>query len=130
MPGTCGTLIGVAFYLVLAPLPLVWYLGFCTLGFLLGVGLCERTGNALGVSDHPAIVWDEVIGYLITMVAVPFQWQWVITGFIAFRVLDIGKPWPVGWLDKNVKGGLGVMLDDFVGALIACGILHFLLYLL
>jgi phosphatidylglycerophosphatase A len=130
MPGTVGTLIGVLLYLPLASLPLPWYLGCCGLGFALGIPLCTRTGKALGVSDHPAIVWDEVIGYLVTMIALPFQWQWMLAGFVMFRLLDIAKPWPIGWLDRQIKGGLGVMLDDLAAGLIGLSLLNIILYLL
>ena len=130
MPGTCGTLIGVVIYLALIPLPLLQYLGACLLGFAVGVALCGRTGDVLGISDHPAIVWDEVVGYLIAMVALPAEWQWMLAGFIAFRLFDIVKPWPVGWLDRHLKGGLGVMSDDLAAGIMACGLLHLFLYLL
>ena len=130
MPGTVGTAAGAVIYLALAQLNLVWYLVACGIAFVLGIKLCERTGKALARSDHPAIVWDEIVGMLVTMVAMPMTWYWLVSGFALFRLLDIAKPGPVGWLDRRLTGGLGVMLDDLAAALIACGILHLLLLVL
>ena len=130
MPGTAGTLVGVAFYLLLVQVDILWYLFACAMGFGIGIGLCGRTGTALGAKDHPAIVWDEIVGMLVTMAAVPVRWYWLVGGFVLFRLLDIVKPGPVGWLDRRLTGGLGVMVDDLAAALIACGILHLLVYVL
>ena len=130
MPGTFGTLAGAIIYLPLAQLDFVWYLVACGVAFAVGIKLCERTGRALGASDHPAIVWDEIVGMLVTMLAVPVTWYWLLSGFALFRLLDIAKPGPVGWLDRRVAGGLGVMADDVAAALIACGILHLIALIL
>nr|VFJ47565.1 MAG: phosphatidylglycerophosphatase [Candidatus Kentron sp. DK] len=113
-PGTMGTLIGVAFYLVLYPLPLSWYLPIVAVSFILGIRLCEKTARALGVHDHPAIVWDEIVGFLITMIAAPTGWEWILAGFGLFRLFDILKPWPIGVIDARVRGGFGIMLDDLL----------------
>ena len=71
---------------------------------------------------------DEIVGYLITMIAVPGSWVAVAAGFVLFRLLDALKPWPVSWFDRNVNGGLGIMLDDVVAGLLAFAILHGLVY--
>jgi phosphatidylglycerophosphatase A len=71
------------------------------------------------VSDHPAIVWDEVIGMALTLLAVPLTWPQYLLGFALFRLFDIVKPWPVGALDRQVGGGLGVMLDDIAAGVLA-----------
>ncbi|GAB3272889.1 phosphatidylglycerophosphatase A family protein [Parahaliea aestuarii] len=118
-PGTFGTLAAVPLYLLAAQLGLVAYSAFLVLTFALGVYLCGRTSRELGVHDHPGIVWDEFVGYWITMCAAPAGWLWVATGFVLFRIFDILKPWPIGWLDRRVHGGLGIMLDDVVAGLIA-----------
>ena len=117
-PGTWGTLAAVPLYLLLAGLPLVVYLTLVAVLFGLGIWACGRAGRELGVHDHSAIVWDEVVGYLVAMAGLPRQWGWVLAGFVLFRLFDILKPWPIGWLDRRVQGGLGVMLDD-LGAGIA-----------
>jgi phosphatidylglycerophosphatase A len=118
-PGTFGTLAAVPLYLLLAQLPLAWYLGVLIGAFALGIWLCGRTAADLGVHDHGGIVWDEFVGLWITMVAAPPGWLWLVAGFVLFRLFDIGKPFPIGWLDRRVKGGLGVMLDDAVAGAFA-----------
>lgn len=116
-PGTFGTLVGVGIYLLVMAFPFVWYLLLTLIAALCGIYLCEQTSRALQVSDHPAIVWDEIVGYLITMMFAPMGWQWIIAGFVLFRLFDILKPWPIGLLDRRIKGGAGVMLDDVVAGL-------------
>jgi len=118
-PGTFGTLAAVPLYLLLNQLPMSYYLVALVLAFGLGIWLCERTTQALGVHDHGGIVWDEFVGFWITMVAAPPGWQWIIVGFLLFRVFDVLKPFPIGWLDRRVHGGLGVMLDDAVAGTFA-----------
>ena len=118
-PGTFGTLAGVLLYLPIKTLPLAGYVSLTLVLFILGIWLCGRTAAALGVHDHPAIVWDEVVGYLITMIAAPPGWVYLVLGFVLFRVFDILKPWPVRWLDRRVRGGVGIMLDDAAAALMA-----------
>lgn len=113
-PGTFGTLAAVPLYLLLMQLPLVWYLLMLVVTFGVGIWLCERTARDLGVHDHGGIVWDEFVGYWLTMVAAPSGWQWVVAGFVLFRLFDIWKPFPISWLDRHVKGGLGIMVDDII----------------
>ena len=130
MPGTIGTLAGVPFYLFMQELSWHFYLGIILVFFLVGIWICEKTAKDLGVHDHPAIVWDEVVGYLVTMLFAPAGWLWIVLGFVLFRIFDICKPWPISWLDKQVKGGLGVMLDDIVAGLLSLAILQSVAYLL
>ena len=119
-PGTMGTLVAIPLYLLLSQLELVPYLIIITVGFGIGVWLCDKTSKALGVHDHSGIVWDEFIGYWITMIAIPaVTWQWVLTGFLLFRFFDIVKPWPVKLADKRITGGFGIMLDDLLAGLYA-----------
>ena len=129
-PGTCGTLVAIPFYLLIAQLDLPYYLAFILLAFAIGVYLCKYTSAALGVHDHSGIVWDEFVGFWITMIAVPVIWQWIVAGFVLFRVFDIVKPWPVKVVDKRMTGGFGIMFDDVLAGLYALGCLHFALYLL
>jgi phosphatidylglycerophosphatase A len=119
-PGTMGTLIAIPLYLLLSQLELFAYLLVILSGFILGVYLCHYTSKALGVHDHAGIVWDEIIGYWITMIAVPaINWQWILAGFVLFRFFDIVKPWPVKLADKRVPGGFGIMIDDVLAGLYA-----------
>lgn len=127
-PGTFGTLVAVPFYLLLAQLSLPWYLLAVNLGFAIGVYICQYTSDALGVHDHGGIVWDEFVGYWITMIAVPFAWQWILLGFVLFRGFDIVKPWPVKIADKKIKGGFGIMLDDVLAGLYALACMHLVLW--
>ena len=118
-PGTFGTLVAVPIYLLLQGLSLPVYLGLVLLGSLLGIWICGHTSDDLGVHDHGGIVWDEIIGYLLTMAFAPPGWIWLLVGFLLFRFFDILKPWPIRWLDQQVAGGLGIMLDDLLAGLYA-----------
>jgi len=122
-PGTFGTLVGVLFYLPLADLPLLPYLAITSLLFVIGIPICGRAAEQFGVHDHGAIVWDEIVGYLVTMAFAPSGWLWVIIGFALFRLFDIWKPWPIALLDRQVSGGLGIMLDDLLAGIFAAAAL-------
>ena len=129
-PGTAGTLLGVVLWLALAGTPLAVYLGAVALLFAAGVWLCGRAARRLGVHDHPGVVLDEIVGYLVAMIAVPATWQWAAAGFVLFRLFDIWKPWPIAVADTKVTGGLGVMLDDVLAALYTLLCLHVGLWVL
>ncbi|NDH66638.1 MAG: phosphatidylglycerophosphatase A [Gammaproteobacteria bacterium] len=111
-PGTCGTVVGI---------PIYWLLG---LAFFIGVRICQRVSEELGVEDYPGIVWDEIVGYLVTMFSLPHTLTWIVLGFALFRLLDILKPQPLRWIDRHIHGGWGIMLDDLLAGLAACAILH------
>ncbi len=111
-PGTAGTLVAVPLYLLLSLLPESVYAALILLAFVAGIYLCGRTARDLEVHDHPGIVWDEFVGYWITMLAAPSGWTWLLFGFVLFRLFDIVKPWPIRRIDHSVPGGLGIMLDD------------------
>lgn len=115
-PGTFGTLAGIPFVLLLGTGSVFTYAAATALLFVVGIYLCDRTAHALGVHDHPAIVWDEVVGYLVTCFLVPLEAHWLLLGFLLFRVFDILKPWPISWIDRRVTGGFGIMLDDLLAA--------------
>jgi phosphatidylglycerophosphatase A len=129
-PGTFGTLVAVPIYLLLLPLNPWAYLAVVLVITLVGIWLCHVTSRDLGVHDHAGIVWDEIAGYLITMIAAPPGWQWIVAGFILFRIFDIIKPWPIGWVDRRVHGGLGIMLDDVLAAVFAWVVLQGAAYLI
>ena len=115
-PGTFGTLAAVPFYLLLHQLALLPYLLTVSVLALLGVWLCHVTSRDLGVHDHGGIVWDEMVGYWLTMAAAPAGWLWLALGFALFRLFDIWKPWPIRWADRQIHGGLGIMFDDILAA--------------
>lgn len=123
-PGTAGTLVAIPLYLLIADLSLLHYSLVIVVTSLLGIWICGVASRQLKVHDHPGIVWDEFVGYWITMWAVPGDWMWIIAGFVAFRVFDIVKPWPVSVLDKRVGGGLGIMVDDMLAGVMAGITLH------
>ncbi len=122
-PGTFGTLVGIPFVLIFAELSISWYLLVTLLFFILGVWACQHYSEHLGVHDHGSIVWDEVVGYMITLAVVPPLWYWIVLGFIFFRLFDIWKPWPIQLLDKHVHGGFGIMIDDVLAGVYAALVL-------
>lgn len=129
-PGTFGTLAALPFYLLMHGLP-TWVYALCCAGlFVVGVWLCGATARTLGVHDHPGIVWDEVVGYLLTLVAVPYDWRWLLLGFALFRLFDIWKPWPIRNVDRNLRGGLGIMMDDLLAAVYASIVMQVILHVL
>lgn len=123
-PGTFGTLMAVPFYFLLMQLTPGVYLLFLILTFLLGIAICGMSAKRLEVHDHPGIVWDEFVGYWITMFMAPAGWIWIVVGFVLFRFFDILKPWPIRMIDRRVAGGLGIMLDDVLAGIYALIILQ------
>ncbi|MFT6778385.1 MAG: phosphatidylglycerophosphatase A [Paraglaciecola sp.] len=131
MPGTLGTLAALPLVVLLSHFSsFSVYLTVTILVCVLGIWICGKTAQDMGVHDDSSIVWDEVAGMLITMLAVPLSWQTVLVGFMLFRFFDILKPWPISYLDKHVHGGFGIMIDDVLAGLFAMVILHFGLYLI
>jgi phosphatidylglycerophosphatase A len=116
-PGTVGTLagwaVGAAFLMQFPPVALL----ACTpLLFLVGVWACGVTGRDLGVPDHGAMVWDEIVAFLAVLALVPRELAWQAAAFVAFRLFDIAKPPPIRALERRLHGGLGVMADDVLAA--------------
>lgn len=126
-PGTMGTLAAIPIYLLCSNLALELYLALTMAGFVIGVYWCGFTSKSLGVHDHGGIVWDEIVGFFITMILVPPTITNIVLGFILFRIFDIWKPWPIKVLDEKVHGGFGIMIDDVIAGLFAWGILHLIL---
>lgn len=117
--GTAGTLLAWALYPLLRPLfgsGDGWFAGFLLLAFIYGVAACGRTGRDLGVADHGAIVWDEIVAFWAVLFMTPPEWPWQLAAFLWFRFFDIVKPPPADWFDAKVKNGFGVMMDDLVAA--------------
>ena len=118
-PGTMGTLAAIPLYLLLMNLPLTGYLLAVLLISVTGIWICGESSRRLGVHDHGGIVWDEFAGFLLTMTAAPQGWAWIVLGFALFRLFDIWKPWPVRVADRQLHGGLGIMLDDILAGIYA-----------
>jgi len=129
-PGTFGTLVGIAAYLLLQPLSALSYAVTVLALFALGVWLCQVTEQDLKVHDHPGIVWDEIVGYLITMFMAPAGWAWIVAGFLLFRLFDIWKPFPIRQLERRIQGGFGNMLDDALAGLYSLAVLQGIVYLM
>jgi phosphatidylglycerophosphatase A len=128
-PGTVGTLAAVPLWYLLAQTPLAVYLLLVLVAFVIGIWLCGRTSREIGVDDHSGIVWDEFVGYWITMIALPVDWSWALAGFVLFRLFDILKPWPIGPVDRQLRGGLGIMLDDVLAGIMAAAVLRGVIWL-
>jgi phosphatidylglycerophosphatase A len=130
-PGTVGTLLGFALFLplLLWNETLAWaVLIVATLG---GSYICGESSRLLGAHDHGGIVWDEFIGIWLVLLCLPQQtWPFWLAALLLFRLFDIWKPWPIGWIDHHVAGGFGIMLDDIVAALFALAVLWLGFYLL
>ncbi|GAB1263149.1 phosphatidylglycerophosphatase A family protein [Aurantivibrio plasticivorans] len=123
-PGTFGTLAAIPLYLLLQYLNAPLYGAVLVGSFAVGIYFCEAASKAQSCHDHPGIVWDEFVGFWITMFLVPATWLTVLLGFVLFRVFDILKPWPIRWLDKQVGGGFGIMIDDVIAGIFAALCLH------
>lgn len=127
-PGTMGTLAAIPLYLLLMNLPLTGYLLAVLLISVAGIWICGESSRRLGVHDHGGIVWDEFAGFLLTMTAAPQGWTWIVLGFALFRLFDIWKPWPVRVADRQLHGGLGIMLDDILAGIYAWLVLQAVVY--
>lgn len=126
-PGTMGSLAALPFAWALwqLPLPAAW--GLVLLTFLLGTWASARVVQSSGVQDNQTIVIDEVVGIFVASAAASLWWHF-LGAFLLFRFFDILKPGPVGWADRKIKGGLGVMVDDLVAGILAGAILFAAVY--
>lgn len=127
VPGTWGTLAAMPVYLLLAGFSWQVYLILTLAAFFIGIAVCDRVSSELGVHDYSGIVWDEVVGYLLTMFLAPLSLLWMAVGFLLFRLFDIWKPEPIRYIDKHVHGGLGIMLDDVLAAVPAWIVMQLLI---
>jgi phosphatidylglycerophosphatase A len=129
-PGTMGTIVAVGFYWLIKwwHVPEVGYILIAIMTTLLGIWAAKYAGRHFGQIDAGQIVIDEVAGFLVTMIASPFSWPAIIVGFTLFRLLDIYKPWPARYFDRQVANNWGVILDDVAAGLYGCLILQLLHY--
>ena len=125
-PGTFGTLVAFPIYWALATVVPPLAIAFVAIPlFFVGVWACDRTGRDLGVSDHGSMVWDEIVAFLLLLAMaswtglVILDWRAQLLAFALFRVFDIWKPFPIREMERRVKGGMGVMIDDVVAAIYA-----------
>jgi phosphatidylglycerophosphatase A len=122
LPGTVGTLLGWLSFSALSTrwsalfTPMNWAI-LIAIGFVVGIWACHKTGRDLGISDHGSMVWDEIIAFWIVMLFVmPAGFITQLWAFLLFRFFDMLKPAPIGYFDRHLKGGFGVMFDDIVAA--------------
>ena len=134
-PGTFGTLVGYPLFWFVTILPMgakiTTYIGL----FTIGCWLCAKTGQALGSHDHSAIVWDEIVAMALVLEFVPQNWLWWLAAFMAFRLFDITKPWPISLADNAhgnnaLAGGFYVMLDDILAAAFSIALLGGIMFLM
>ncbi len=118
-PGTMGTIAAIPVYLLCVQFDFWLFATFTFLATFIGIKICDLAAQKLNEHDYGGIVWDEVAGYLITMLFVPFSWHALVMGFVLFRLFDILKPQPIKWIDAKVSGGLGIMLDDVLAGIFA-----------
>lgn len=127
--GTFGSLAAILPWLLLRQLSWPVNVLIIVIGFAIGVWACDVAGRALGVDDHRSLVWDEFVGQWIALLpALLAPWWAVMAGFVLFRLFDVWKPWPIRWLDRHLKGGLGVMVDDVVAGFFAAILLWLIVH--
>ena len=128
-PGTMGTLVAVPLWAIFASfLPLWGYLLLIIIASIIGITICQKASDELGVHDHGGIVWDEFVGLWITMLFAPVSWASAILGFLLFRFFDVLKPWPIKAIDEKVSGGFGIMFDDIIAGIFALIALQLVLH--
>ena len=115
-PGTIATMFAVIPGWLLLPLPVLIRMALVAALALAGIWICGESSQQLETHDHSAIVWDEIVGFLAVTLVLPPEPLWWLAAFVLFRLFDIAKPWPVGYLDRRVGGGFGIMLDDLAAA--------------
>jgi len=121
-PGTWGSLAAVLLWYFLDFLHSYTYIilpAFILFSWL----VCIKADQDSESKDNSFIVIDEVAGMLIALSFIAHDAILYFFAFLLFRLLDISKPWPISWVDKNVKGGLGILLDDLIAGLFAGGII-------
>jgi phosphatidylglycerophosphatase A len=123
-PGTMGTLVALPLVYGLMHVSLPMYLCCVLMLSLAGIYLCGESARRLNAHDHPGIVLDEFAGMAVTMIAIPLKFQWLLLGFVLFRIFDIFKPWPIREADHRLSGGFGIMLDDIIAGIFSCALLH------
>jgi phosphatidylglycerophosphatase A len=125
-PGTWGSLVGLFIFFLLHTLSLPIYLAVVAGLFLIGTFTAGEAEKIMDHKDPGLVVIDEIVGMLITMIAVPATPLTMALGFILFRIFDIAKPFPVGLIDQRFHGGLGIMLDDVMAGIYSLVILQVL----
>ena len=130
VPGTFGTVAGLPAFWLLAGFPPAGYLLVLAVVTGVAVWAAGQAGRHYGVVDDRRIVIDELAGYLVTVAFLPWSWATAWLGFAWFRLFDILKPPPAGWIDRHCKNGYGVVGDDLAAGVYAALALRATLQLL
>ena len=118
MPGTMGSAMAIPLWLLFDGLQPYLYWVLIVVAFIFGCFLCQKTSDDTHTHDSGHIVWDEFVGMWITLFFIPqISILWVTIAFVAFRIFDMAKPWPIRWFDKRIPGGFGIMVDDVIAAI-------------
>ena len=127
-PGTFGSILGIVFFLLITPLYLstFWMVIVLVAIFIISQISISLTLKRIDETDPQEVVIDEILGMMMTLTVIPLDPKWFLAAFVIFRVADIIKPWPASYIDKNMKGGLGVMLDDVIAGIYTAIIMYFL----
>ncbi len=125
--GTVGTVAAIPLYLIIGNLPILPYLLLLVPLTLFSCWVSGRAEAIFNEKDSGKIVIDEVVGYLVTMTGAPFSLLSIVLGFFLFRFFDIVKIFPASTIDRQMKNGFGVVLDDVVAGIYACVLLHLVL---
>lgn len=125
-PGTWGSVAAIPVWLLFFWLPPAAYWLVVALAFVVGIWLCGRTADDLGVHDHGGIVWDEFVGMWIALglLQPSATLPGVLFAFVLFRLFDVLKPWPISWFDRHLPGGLGIMFDDVLAGIMALAVYY------
>ena len=118
-PGTFGTFLGIPLAYGVSFLGWPEAVIFTLLIIVFSIWIAHLAAKTLGKKDPGSVVIDEIAGMLVTLVGLKFNWTVVVLGFILFRTLDIFKPFPIGWLDQNLSGGVGIVADDVAAGIIS-----------
>lgn len=117
LPGTAGTVVGLALYLLLSKMVAMQaMLAITAIAFVVGTWASGVTEKALGAADHGGIVIDEIVAFWLVLLFVPQTVWWFASAFVLFRLFDILKPWPIRFFDRHIPGGFGIMFDDLLAA--------------
>jgi phosphatidylglycerophosphatase A len=126
VPGTTGTLAVIPLYLLISHLSSPYYLAILLSSMCIAIWASDRAEVIFQSKDCRHIVIDEMVGFLVVMIAVPPTWRNILLGFFLFRALDIIKPFPIRYIEERLRGGYGVVLDDIIAGIYASLIIHVL----
>lgn len=120
--------VGIPLFWLTRGLPLALYIPLLVVFLIASVWIHQRGDAILGEKDSRRLVWDEVAGFMVAVIGLPFTWQTVVVAFFLERALDIFKFWPGKWVEDHWPGGWGVVGDDVVAGLYTLLIMHALIH--